>query len=420
MATLDRNSKADTRFLSDRAGGGVANLVTDISQWRLSLTNLTTYATSTSSRLAVRSPREISVVVRLATGDSGIVVNWGNTAGTTYIYRITIAAGVLQFGHNDGLLASVTPPSVGGSARTYVVHWSTDYDALAAGYFSELAVYDVTSATWAVSRVTHTQPQAPAGGDQFNLIGRGAGFSLFTGGMAAIDFVRIGCRFHSTTEAKEDWVAESSAPSVTGVQPVVELCPSSPVFFTADPADDLSDALLDEGTLAGPAELAAVLNAAAARKRLYSPAVNMVLNDPPTLQDSLTTNFFRDLYTGLSQAWLGLVFARYQPYKANRLRVRVHVQAWIAAGAPMGTAVSIDLSVSAMSGVPTDLKPSINIVTITDDHTSTGVGQWYDLGALKVPGFGYLAIGWVFGAGTGHAHLRMKIKAVTMEPYESE
>ena len=112
-AVLDRNSKADTRFLCE--GGSHAAAAIDISQWRIYLTDATTYCYSVLSRLAVRSPREISIVVDLSTASSGILINWGKTDGTVYIYRITVAAGVLTFGNNNAALSpTVSPPNING------------------------------------------------------------------------------------------------------------------------------------------------------------------------------------------------------------------------------------------------------------------------------------------------------------------
>lgn len=431
MATLDDNSKADTRILLIRDGGGAANLKVDQSQWRTDLTNNTTYLTSTDTRLAVRSPREVSVVVKLATGNSGILVNWGNVAGTTYIYRITISAGNVQFGHNNALLTSITTPNVGATQRLYAIHWSTDYDRAAATYYSEMAVCDLATGTWATTRITHTQPNAAAGGDQFNVIGRGAGSSPFTGGIGVVDYVRVGCRFHSTTEAKEDWYAQSSAPSVDGVQLPVELAPASTSYYTANPvANDLSDAILDAGSFAGPAEFAATINAAANRKRLIGPLLNEEMNGPPIYQDTfLPANFHRPVILGGSPDLRLTVSHLYRrnTYSGIRARVWVHAQTYIAAGAPVGTTVANYLQVGSCSKIP----PSTAVLTppgsftaqvlSTTDHGSTGIGEWFDLGEMSVltfDGASYFVLAYGFGTGTGHTYLRTVVKGIRIEGYE--
>lgn len=420
MATLHRNSKADTRFFSDRAAGGAANLATDISQYRTNLTNNTTYLTSLDARLAVRSPREIACVVKLATGNSGILLNWGNTAGTVYIYRITISGGTPQFGHNNALLTFLAPPNISATARLYAIHWSTDYDFNASTYFSEFAICDLATGTWAVSRIAHTQPQAPVAAEQLNLIGRGAGSSPFTGGIAVVDYLRIGCRWHSTTEASEDWGSESAAPTITGIQPNVELAPSSPSFFSQDPNEDVADVLLDEGTFGGPIEFAAVINAGASTKRLFSPILNVTPNDPVTHDNTyVPTNFYRILPFSLIRLGAQYLFTRPLPYLATKARVRVFAQTWLAAGAPGGSVVSIQMAMFAMGSITETDVGLPAFVTSTTNHTSAGAGQWFDLGVLDIPSNAlYFALGHKFGSGTGASYLRLKIKAIVVEPYE--
>jgi len=413
--TLHRNSKADTRFLCDRDGGGAADLATDISQWRTDLTNSTTYLTSTDTRLAVRSPREISVVISIASANSRTILNWGNTAGTVYIYRLGFSGGVVQFGHNNATLATLAPPNLAVAARSYLIHYSTDYDVRAATYYSDMAVCDLATGTWITTRATHSQPNAAVASQQFNISGYGAGSNLFTGGLTAYSFVRVGCRFHTTTEAKEDWYAQSSAPSVTGVQPDVELAPSSTSFFTADPVEDVSDAILDADTFAGPAEFAGTLNAWAGRKRLYSPIVNLVPRAPDTLDNTYSsTGMFA---VGLFYSSIGLLWRTQLPYLCDRVWVRVHVQAWIAAGAPGGTTVSLQLAAYRAKKLGGALIQGGNSSTITDNHTSSGTGQWYDFVAFLSSGVFVLA--YKFGTGTGASYLRAKIKGVTIEPYEA-
>lgn len=436
MATvLDRNSKADTRFLCDRGGGGAPELATDISQWRTNLTNNTTYLTSSDARLAPRSPREISVVIWISTADSRIILNWGQ--GTSYMYRIQVqtgGTGAVQFGHNGATLLTLAPPGVGATAKQYLIHWSTDYDSKDATYYSEMAIGNIAANTWAVARIAHTQPQAVAGGDQFNLRGVGAGSTLYTGGLAAYDFVRIGCRFHSTTEASEDWVVENPAPSITGISPTVELAPSSTSFYSADPAEDIANSILDEGTFAGPIEYSGNINATAQRRRLYSPILNIVTNSPPAYSDDyFPDNMWRQVastgsYAGLHFA-LGHVYWRPTTYRGTRARVRVQAQAYLEAGAPGGSTVSAFLCMFSQGAKPGKKVPAMkegtssSIVHLTTNDTDVGVGTWYDLGVLPLAskdGGTWLALGVGYGTGTGHDFIRLKIKAITVEPFESE
>lgn len=412
---LDRNSKEDTRLFVDRDGGGAAALAEDRSQWRADLTNSTTYLTSTDTRLAIRSPREISVVISIASGDSRTILNWGNTAGTVYIYRLGFSGGVVQFGHNDATLATLAPPNLAVAARSYLLHYSTEYDVRAATYYSEMAVCDLATGTWITTRATHSQPNAAVASQQFNLSGYGAGSNLFTGGLSAYSFVRVGGRFHSTTEAKEDWYAESSAPTVTGVQPTVELVPWSTSYFTENPAEELSDAMLDAGTVAGPAEFSAALVAWAGRKRLYSPLVNLVPRAPDTLDNTYSATSTWLVGSGY-YGNVGMLFVVVVPKYADRVNVRVHVQAWLAAGAPGGSAVSVSLALYR-GGFGDSWAQGGTSSTITDNHTSSGTGQWYSFAAFASGPAMLLA--YKFGTGTGASYLRAKIKAITIEPYEA-
>ena len=327
-------------------------------------------------------------------------------------------------------MVSITPPNLSGSPKSYLIHWSTEYDLIAASYYSEVAICDIAGNVWEVARVEHDQPNAPNPGDQFNLIGYGPGDSPFTGGLSAVDVVRIGCRFHSVVEGAEDFVAESPPPDITGVSPTVELAPSSTSFFSSDPSEDLANAMLDEGTFAGPVEFAANINATAHRRRLLSPLLNIVCNAPPAYDDTFfPSNMWRQVSTLSSRhICTGHVYWRPKTFRGPRARVRVHVQTYLEAGSPMGSSIDIELSMISLTEppgkkVPAALPTTTAAVSLTTDHTSTGIGQWYDLGALSLvskDGGTWLALAIEFGTGTGHDFMRLRVKAITVEPFEEE
>lgn len=437
MPTFDRNSKADTRLLLIRAGGGAAALAVDQSQWRTDLTNNTTYLTSTNALLGVQSPREISIVAKLDNNDTGYLINFGNVAGTSYIFRIEVsgASSLVRFHANSATnLATLTPPNLGASVRTYLIHWSTDYDEFVNGYYSEMALCDVATGSWAVTRVTHAQPLAPAGGWQLNVSGYGAGVTGFSGGLSNVESVRISERWHPVVEASEDWYSESSSPTVTGVQPVVELAPCSEgQYEDEDSSDQINKNLLRSATFptfAGPAEILAVINAHSAKKRLFSPILNLAINSPPTLQNTyLPANFYRSWGNSspVMKLFLGHVWARPLPLGAFTARVRVHVQTWIQAGAPGGTSVSVGFQMISLDALPKSAN-AINplgfqtaVVTSTTNHGPSGIGQWLDLGELALrqapEGLTFLLLSHRFGSGTGASFLRARVKAIVVEPY---
>ncbi len=434
----DRNSKPDTRLLIGTNLGGAGTLHLDQSQWEGNLTHNTTYLTSTNAALGVRSPREIAIVVPLDNNDTGYLVNFGNLAGTSFIYRIEVsgASGLIRFHHNSANnLATLSLPNLGGSPRFYVIHWSTDYSVLESSYFSEFAVCDIASGTWNISRITHSQPLAPQVGWQFNVGGYGAGVTNFSGGLALISYLRISERFHPTAEANQDWVSESAAPTVTGYQPPLELVPvASGQFVDYDASDIVSRKLTTSGdgggdpSYAGPAELVAAISAEANARRLWSPLLNVEINGAPTLRDTyLPQNFYAigddGLRYGIQHFWVRPV-----PPGALFGKVRVHVQTWISAGAPGGTAVSFKVKLLSLASRPKNAAALVTnggsiIAESTSNHGISGVGTWLDLGELLLKtkdGFTFFALGFAFGTGTGHDFVRAKIKQVTVDAYSKE
>ena len=161
--SIDRNSKPDTVFLCLPAGGGAAALVVDGSQSRTNLTNNTTYVSeANSARTALSSPRELTVVVEIASGQSGVLLFHGNAGG--YSYRIRINAGAVEVAENGILLLSVAPPGLAVGAQEYAILWAQHADG--ASVRSELAVVNTATSEWAHAQGTHTG-FAPSAADSF-------------------------------------------------------------------------------------------------------------------------------------------------------------------------------------------------------------------------------------------------------------
>lgn len=434
-----RNSKADTVFLSDTAS---STLAADLSQYGASLTDNITYLTSTSTRFGIRSPRSIAVVVGIDNNDSGIIIQHGAVSGVNPNYKITAnGAGSVVFVQAATTLATIALPSVGASSANYLLHWASDYDEVDNVWYSEIAVCRVASALWTIVRVTHAQPPAPAVGDQFNVSGYGAGVTLFNGGIARYTSVRIGTRFVTSTEASEDFVVQSSAPSITGHDPLVELAPYNSVdVYEDDGPGVVSDAILDTATFAGPAEWLAVLHAGEARQRLYSSLLNVELVTPPVLQSTyLPANFHfaePDVATyGPLRYGVQYLFFRAVPVTPSGpiyARVRVHVQTYLAAGSPVGSLPELQLrmlSSATLWSSPSCASSSYTaLATCTTNHGSAGTGEWITLGEMQIrtggssPNLTFLVLGYSLGeaADTGLTFRRAKIKAIEMDLYTKD
>jgi hypothetical protein len=429
-----RNSKPDTVFLSDTAS---STLAADLSQYGTSLTDMGTYLVSTGTRFSLRGPREIAVVGNLTNAHTGIILNYGQVSGVSPAYRISISAGSVSFVQGASTLATIALPSVGATAASYLLHWSTFYDEVDNVWASELAVVRVASQQWTITRVTHSQPPAFVAGDQLTISGYGAGVSLFSGGLANLSKIRISNRFHSTTEASEDWVVQSSAPSPTGHAPLVELAPFNPSnHYAKDPSGVVSDAILDSGTMAGPAEWLAVLHAGEARQRLYSPLLNAEFVAPPVLSSAYTPSNFHSLEPdatygnlryGIQYCWIRPV--PFSPSGPIYARVRVQVQCYIAGGAPAGTTARLLLRM--LSPAYLDSEPSggqgntTALGTCATNHGSAGTGEWLNLGELRIAQSSQLALlllGYSLGADAdiGLTFRRAKIKAIEVEIYSKD
>jgi hypothetical protein len=202
--SIDRNSKPDTVFLCLPAGGGATSLVVDASQNRTNLTNNTTYVSeANSARTALSSPRELTIVVEIASGRSGVLVYHGNAGG--YGYRVRINAGAVEVAENAILLLSVALPGLAVGAQEYAILWSQHDDG--AQVRSELAVVNTATGAWAHAQGTHAG-FAPSAADSFIIGAAWGGATAFSGGLGAFNAVRVGGRHHSGAEHAEDWLAE--------------------------------------------------------------------------------------------------------------------------------------------------------------------------------------------------------------------
>ena len=429
--SLNTNSKADTVFFGDSSGGG--NLYTDLSQFGTGLTNNTTYLSSTDDRFAITSPRELALVVELTNTDSGILLYYGANGGASFTYKIQVVSSTIRFYHNSSgtPLATIAPWGLSATERTYVIHWSTCPDYVGGTYLSEFAVYDVTSGTWSIARATHSAPTV----DLSHSLGVGAtgnGTTPFSGNVADIKKVRIGRRFHSTTEAREDWVALTSAPTPAGAYEVPDHCPHMTDPYSTTNSEDVGEALANDYAFGGPASWLGVVNTSKHRMRLYSPVVNQV-----SVPDPVVLNHFSqpgERY-GSAPDGSGYLISIYYfwrrpvPSNAAYLKCRAHVQTYLEMGYPLGSTVSISFRVYSLDRMPHE--PGVqwsrsSTVTRTTNDGASGVGAWIDMGDLVLrrckdnPDHTYLALAFYVTPSVGDDYNWCKVKAVTIEPLSDD
>lgn len=410
MTAWHRNSKADTTLLLDTA---VSAIDVDQGPERTNLTDHTTYLDEASStRSALAAPRNVALVVNMRGGWSGTLIELGNAV--TYSWRLLFAGGVVYAYEGAALVAEVEVPGL-GVEETVLVHWSTREEG--ASTVSELAVYNFDQGAWAFATATHAA-STPTATDTLTIAARHGGASAYSGDIAAFTSVHIGRRFHSTTEAREDWVTESSPAAFTGYA-------RAPAFTGA--AAEL--AIAGEGNLAGPSMLLAGAATRQADQRTTGPFINVMPAAPGV---ELSTNYPPQFYRATPDAW-GLWCIRYLYHgylgpKVNVARVRVHVEAYDDFGG--GVTISpLRFRSYSIADLPTSgPKPEMTYhrsgVTSIAAPTAAG-GEWIDLGLVRLArsanfGLSYFALGFLLDAAANEGILFSTawiLNAITVDPF---
>lgn len=416
MTALDTNSKGDTELLVK--GPGAANLITDLSKHRDNLTNNTTYVSEAASdRTALAAPREVAIVVDLRSGDTAYLLEHGTGDGVNFSYQVEIFGTTIKCNEDGTMRVSAVMPGLGVGAKKCLIAWSVRPEG--ASVRSELALYNFDTDEWAIAVATHAETTTdPAWSLVIN--GDGAGAS----GLADIgDFysVRIGRRFHATTEAKEDWVGLTTPPDLDQRRrtPLLPLAPPLPV----------------EGEFSGPVYGQALVNTRSVELRGVGCLVNMRPTAPFTETNAYDPpHFYREPFdTNLLKFCLRYFRHVIVPGKCNKARVRIHVQQWKteAGGEDQCTLYFRCYSMAYFKLFGAPPKPIVftrtEAASINENHTSTGVGEWIDLGELSLSkepdGLTYLALAFSFDNDTGGAdqdNTSFRIKAWTVEPFRDD
>lgn len=407
---LHRNSKSDTVLLLDDAAD---NIFADLGPARTDLADHTTYIDeSPSARAAIAAPRNVAIVFDMGSGDSGTLLQLGTVM--SYSYRITVLAGVVSVAEAGSTLASVELPDVAVSPAQVLVHWSTREEG--SSVVSELAIYNFTAGLWAFATATHAAA-TPVATDTLTIGAGVGGASAYTGGIAAIHAVHLGRRFHSTTEASEDWVAESTPGAFDGYD-------RTPLLTGA--AADL--AIAGEGSFAGPSLLWAGAATRQAAQRCVGPFVNArPLIPTAEYVTSFPPHFYRATPDGVA-GWQWCVRYLWHGYlspKVGVAQVRAHVRCYDTFGDVVISPVKFrgfsiaDLPVGVPGPAMTYYRGSI--VTVT---TPTAAGEWLDLGVVRLAraasGLSYFALGFFVDATEDEGLLyatTWQLNALTVDPY---
>lgn len=419
MTDLHRNSKADTELLLDV---DVAAIATDLSKRRTNLTNATTYlAEEPSARAAIAGDRELALVVDIGPDSTGTLLYHGHASGGPYTYRIVVAddfGPVVQVYEDGELLVTVAVPDLDSEPGPYLVHWSSRTTGTGTAR-SEVLVVNLTSGVDAHGFDEHATGTPSAAHALY--VGAVDGANSYSEGLAAFHSVRIGTAFHSLVEAREDWIGESTAPSIaseTRLEPV-------PISVDTDAAA--------EGEPYGPGILHPAHASTQADKRLWSPIVNEVYRQSSTLP-SVGYEFepVRHAAPAPGSDYLQLLlrhtWRRPVPPGCRRARARVHVTMWPTSGADVCELQfqvwSFDALPYTYKGVGPEPKSSATEIVsrATSDGSSTGAGAWVDLGNFDLverDGLTWLSLGIGFAEGDSDPALeetRVRVNAVQIEP----
>lgn len=408
---LHRLSKSDTVILLDAA---LADLFVDHGPERTSLDDLTTwFEESPSPRAAISAPRNVAILVNMAADDTGILLRMGDAGSLGY--RVYVADGVVYV--SDGSSVECEMPEPSKTPAIILIHWSTRLDD-SGDIVNELALYNFTAGLWTFASGTH----APATQNPAHTLTIGAGLggsTAYSRGVGAIYAVSIGRRFHSTTEAAEDWVNESTPPAFDGRD-------RTPLLTGAD---DLG--IASEGMLAGPSLLWAGAATRQAAQRCVGPFVNARPAVPATeYVTGYPLQFYRATPDGAT-GWKWCIRYLWHGYlspKVNVAQVRAHVRCVDLFGNEVISPVRFRSF--SVAGLPTgEPGPAMTyyrgpIVSVT---TPAPAGEWLDLGVVRLArsasGLSYFALGFLVDAtedeGAEYDTI-WHLSALTVDPYTKD
>jgi hypothetical protein len=415
------NAKDDTRLYA--VGASITACTTDLSQYADNLTAGTSCVhEADSSRWSESSPPlAIEMSITANSVDSGYLYTHESASAGL---RLSMASGVIIEARVNGAVSAtlaVDLSGIGLSRENLRVLWSMEANVFTTGasdaYRSWLQCWNVTDGTFWQATATHAVP-VDATGSAIWGASTTTGTNAYSGVITAIRW-SVG-RAHPWTEAREDFVANTAAPTLA-----FETRREVPVPTRASGAGD-------DGMFVGPIAMAVSAGLRQQDIRQASPQVQECYRDTPDQDDSPPA--VRELAVPDAATWwfIGSYLERRSvPRTCNRLHVRVHIQAWRVDASPPD---NVRLRLYTMNRPPGDglvnapgVQPWIRffeeLVVNADDGSGTTGGAWYTFDPARIARTHDQEGTWLALAfqveddgGGGLADQRWRVRAWTVEP----
>lgn len=402
------NAKSDTRGL-----WLAADLNTDLGQYGLDLTTSPVGSTfsltggfrnaDTRAQLTGEGGRELYVRVDLrANVDTDQVLlalgAWDDPGTATYGIAVS-SGGAIECVIDGATSKAHTLAVLTTTLQEVSICWSTrpnpDTTGASNALISELCIYGHTDAAFEeVDQWTHAIGTIYDPSVTLSIGGYGNAFG-WVADSRQIRAARIGRAWHTNVEFAEDWIAARTPHGSTLTQ------------LREPPPFDLAATLGDESAWAGQANVGHIAaRADAGRLRMLTNLVNEVYSDARTLTTTPSpTQWLMTPPGGSSVYRLDATKLRrvVVPRGIDFAWVRVHVQSWVS----IGDVVPVGLRCYAMNrphigiGVKLEGDPvpplAFDFVesVLSVDHTFSGVGEWVNLGLVRLPRFNGTTPSWL-------------------------
>ena len=411
------NAKDDTRFYSTSSAGlevDLSHLADDISVGTNSF-----FESGAQARWDVGARAAWELDVDMNDTDTGFLFTY--EAGGSGVRLELLTGGVVEARVDGSLVATVTIPDIDAGGDNVIISWSLDLNPYTTGasnvVHSELRVFNVDDSSFDQDIVLHAQPGSTAA-TAIWLARTSGGSAAFTGTANELRF--SAGRFHPVAEAREDFVANTSAPTLT-----LETRREVPV-----PTRDSGIAAHDNFT--GPIYMSVAAGLEQADLRQAGHIWSERFRDQPDLDETIETNRALADPDGDGFTFTGQYLVhRPLSLSVNRLRVRVHVQSFrVDASPPDNVLVRVYSMNRPPSGLASDLGPEPSLVFFFEELTvlsadgsgNTG-GAWYTFDLLSIARDSQAAGTWIALAfdvtddgGGGTDDQRWRIRAWTGEP----